>query len=138
MDCTRAQDRVLDELDGLLEPTEQPELRRHLAGCEACRAFAGLQRQLDAELRKSVPVMTLDTRFRQGVEQRLGRQPWPEWLPELAYLVGAALATVASVVALPFPASSTWWIGGTLAGLGLVVHSYLVSAFSELDAADGY
>jgi anti-sigma factor RsiW len=137
MDCTHAQDLLLDELDGRLGPTEDTELRRHVADCEPCRAFAGLQRQLDAELRKAVPLMTLDRRFRQGVEQRLGREPWPDWLPELAYLVGAALATAATVVALPFPASSTWWIGRALAGLGLVVHSVLSSAFSELDAADG-
>ena len=138
MDCTHAQDRVLDELDGLLEPADRPELLRHLAGCEGCRAFAGLQQQLDTELRKSLRVVSLDARFRSALEQRLGREPWPEWLPDVAYLIGAALATAATIVALPFPASSTWWIGGALAALGFVVHSVLASALSDLDAAGGY
>jgi anti-sigma factor RsiW len=135
MRCTHAQDLLLDELDGLLDPAERPELLRHLAGCEACREFADLHRQLDAELRTSLTVAGLDARFRPAVEKRLGRDPWPEWLPDVAYLIGAALATAATVVALPFPASSTWWIGGALAALGFVVHSVLASAFSDLDAA---
>jgi len=135
MGCTHAQDLLLDELDGLLEPAERPELLRHLAGCEACREFAGLHRQLDAELRTSLTVAGLDERFRPAVEKRLGRDPWPEWLPDVAYLIGAALATAATVLALPFPASSTWWIGGALAALGFVVQSVLVSAFSDMDAA---
>jgi len=135
MDCPHAQDLLLDEVDGLLEPAPRPELRRHLAGCESCRAFAELQRQLDVELRKGIPALSLDARFRRELEPRLRREPWPEWLPEVAYLAGAALATAATVVALPLPAASTWWIGGALAALGFVVHSVLASAFSDLDAA---
>jgi anti-sigma factor RsiW len=134
MDCTHAQELLLDEIDGQVEPAERPELLRHLAGCEACRAFAGLQRQLDAELRRSFSVEGLDARFRPALEKRLGKEPWPDWLPDLAYLVGAALATAATIVALPFPASSTWWIGGALAALGFVAHSVLASAFSEPDS----
>jgi anti-sigma factor RsiW len=134
MDCTRAQEAILDELDGLLEPTGRGELMRHLADCEACRAFAGLQRRLDAQLRTSLVELRVDERFRPALANRLGPEPWPEWLPGVAYLVGAALATAASVFALPFPASSTWWIGGALAGLGFVVHSALASALSEQDA----
>ena len=138
MDCTHAQDQVQDELDGLLEPADRPELLRHLAGCEGCRAFADLQRELDAELRKSLPALTLDARFRPALERRLAREPWPDWLPDVAYLLGAALATAATIVVLPFPASSTWWIGGALAGAGFVIHSALSSALSDLDAAGGY
>jgi anti-sigma factor RsiW len=135
MDCTHAQDLLLDEIDGPLEPAERPELLRHVASCETCREFAGMQRRLDAELRKSFPVAGLDARFRPALERRLGREPWPDWLPDVAYLAGAALATAATIVALPFPASTTWWIGGALAALGFVVHSILASAFSDMDAA---
>jgi hypothetical protein len=135
MDCTHAQELLLDEIDGQVEPAQRPELLRHVASCEACREFAGLQRQLDAELRKSFPAAGLDARFRPALERRLAREPWPDWLPDVAYLAGAALATAATIVALPFPASTTWWIGGALAALGFVVHSILASAFSEMDAA---
>jgi anti-sigma factor RsiW len=138
MDCTHAQDFLLDEVDGLLEPAARPELLRHLAGCESCRAFAGLQRQLDAELRKGIPALSLDARFRRALEPRLCKEPWPEWLPDVAYLAGAAFATAATVVALPLPAASTWWIGGALAALGFVVHSVVASTFSDLDAAGDF
>ena len=135
MDCTEAQELLLDELDAPLEPAERREALHHLDGCEPCRAFAALQRQLDAELQVGVPVLVLDAGFRRRLDVHLAaRQPWPEWLPELAYVVGAALATAASVLALPFPVSSTWWIGTALAGLGLLVHSLLARALCEPDA----
>src|SRR4030042_6563009 len=124
MDCTQAQDLLLDEFDAPLEPAERREALHHLDDCEPRRAFAARQRQLDAELRDGVPALVLDAGFRRTLDVRLAvRQPWPEWLPELAYVVGAALATAASVLALPFPVSSTWWIGRALAGLGVFVHS---------------
>ena len=75
--------------------------------------------------------MSLDARFRPALARRLGREPWPEWLPDVAYLLGAALATAATIVVLPFPASSTWWIGGALAGRSASSsHSALVRARS--------
>jgi hypothetical protein len=46
------------------------------------------------------------------------------------------LATLACVLALPFPVANTWWIGGALAGLGLFVHSFLAMAFAGLDAPE--
>jgi hypothetical protein len=138
MDCTEAQERLLDELDAPLEPAERRELLSHLDDCERCRAFAALQCQLDAELRDGAPALVLDAGFRRRLGGRLAvRQPWPGWLPELAYVVGAALATAASVLALPFPVSSTWWIGGALAGLGLLVHSLVATALCGLDAPAG-
>jgi predicted anti-sigma-YlaC factor YlaD len=138
MDCARAQDRILDELDGPGEAVERQELLQHLAECEPCRSFAALQRRLDAELRESTPVLALDSGFRRALDEQLAtRQPWPEWLPGLAYLAGAAAATIASVAALPLPASSTWWIGGALAAAGLLAHSVAASVLSELDAPGG-
>jgi len=138
MDCTRAQELLLDELDAPLAPAERGDLRRHLEGCETCKAFAALQRQLDAELRDSAPVMVLEAGFRRALDVRLAaQQHWPEWLPELAYGVGAALATAATVLVLPFPVSSTWWIGSALAGLGLLVHSLVARALCELEVPEG-
>jgi len=138
MDCTQAQDLLLDELDAPLDPAERGELRRHLDGCEGCRAFATLQRRLDAELRDGAPVLALDAGFRPALDVRLTtEQRWPDWLPEIAYGVGAALATAATMLALPFPLSSTWWIGSALAGLGLLAHSLVAKAICELDVPGG-
>jgi anti-sigma factor RsiW len=138
MDCTRAQELLLDELDAPLAPAERGDLLRHLEGCETCKAFAALQRQLDAALRDGAPVLVVEAGFRRALDVRLAAQPpWPEWLPELAYGVGAALATAATVPVLPFPASSTWWIGSVLAGLGLLVHSLVARALGELEAPEG-
>jgi anti-sigma factor RsiW len=138
MDCTQAQELLLDELDAPLEPAERREARHHLDDCERCRAFAALQRQLDAEPRDGVPALVLDAGFRRTLAVRLAvRQPWPEWLPELAYVVGAPLATAASVLALPLPVSSTWWIGSALAGTGLLVHNLVARALGGPDALSG-
>ena len=63
MDCTQAQDRILDELDGLREAPGRQELQQHLAECEPCRSFAALQRRLDAELRESTPVLAPGSGF---------------------------------------------------------------------------
>ncbi len=79
--------------------------------------------------------MTVDVRFRSELALRLGPDPWPEWLADVAYLAGAVLATAVCVFVLPFPVSSTWWIGGALAGLGFVVHSVLADALAEQDAS---
>jgi hypothetical protein len=82
--------------------------------------------------------VVLEAGFRRALDVRLAaHQLWPEWLPELAYGVGAALATAATVPVLPFPASSTWWIGSVLAGLGLLVHSLVARALGELEAPEG-
>jgi anti-sigma factor RsiW len=136
MECTRAQDLVLDELDGEPDEAVRDELRRHLDSCPGCQAFAALQRRLDASLREGVPGLAPDAGFERRVGERLGAA-WPEWLPELAYVAGAVLATFACVLALPLPVAHTWWIGGALAGLGLFVHSLVAKAFSRLDALEG-
>lgn len=136
MECNRAQDLVLDELDGALDEALLDELRRHLDGCPVCQAFAALQRRLDTSLREGVPGLAPRAGFERRVGERLGAA-WPEWLPELAYVAGAVLATLACVLALPFPLANTWWIGGALAGLGLFVHSFLARALSWLDAPEG-
>ena len=136
MECIRAQDLVLDGLDGELDQAARDELRRHVDGCPRCQAFAALQQRLDASLREGVPGLALEAGFERRVGERLGAA-WPEWLPELAYVVGAVLATFACVSALPLPVARTWWIGGALAGLGLFAHSFLARALTRLDAPEG-
>ena len=60
MNCTQAQDLLLDDLDAPLVPAERREVMHHLDHCEPCRAFAAPQRQLDAELRDGVPALVQD------------------------------------------------------------------------------
>ena len=103
-----------------------------------CRAFAALQRQLDAELADGAPVLPLDASFRHALDARLAvQQRWPEWSPVLAYGVGGAFATAATIFALPLPVSGTWWIGSAKAGLGLVAHSLVSRVMCEMDAPGG-
>jgi anti-sigma factor RsiW len=134
MDCTRAQELALDELDADIADTERAELQRHLATCPACAAFGELQGRLDAELSRWLATTTVGPRFRRSLERRLAEERlWPEWLPDLASLLGAGLATAACVLLLPYPASRTWWLGLAIAGTGLVLQTIFSTILEELD-----
>ena len=135
MDCTRAQELALDELDAGIADTERAELQRHLATCPACAAFSELQGRLDAELSRWLAATTVGPRFQRSLERRLAEERlWPEWLPELASLLGAGLATAACVLLLPYPASRTWWLGPAIAGTGLVLQTIVSTILEDPDA----
>jgi predicted anti-sigma-YlaC factor YlaD len=138
MNCTRAQEAILDGLDAVFGDASRDEVRTHLAGCEECRSFAERQRQLDAALQRCFPEARPGERFRSALERRLASERlWPEWLPDAGYLLGAGVATLACVLALPLPAASTWWIGGVTAGVGLFLQTIVAAWLEEQDQAHG-
>jgi hypothetical protein len=126
MNCEQARERLLDSL---IEPagTEvQQHMEDHLAGCEACRRFAGLQRSIDARLTTALTGVSLSAGFRSSLRERLDRRSapiWPEFLPDIAHLAGCALGMVVLLLILPQYSRTV-----LLAGTGFTVVTYFVQA----------
>ena len=101
MDCQQARENILD---ALAEPLA-PELRRtteaHTAACPDCAAFARLHQRVDARLSAGITASSLSPAFRASLKARMRRDAdsaWPDFLPDLAHLIGCALAILASLV----------------------------------------
>jgi hypothetical protein len=123
-------------LDSLIEPVRAEVrllLEEHIASCDACRQFEGVQRILDARLTAAVHPVSLRPGFRSSLRERLDHRhspSWPEFLPDIAHLVGCALGTVLLLLVV------SQYSGTVLkAGLGFTVVTYFVQAVmrSSLD-----
>ena len=68
MRCRAAQNRLLDELDGALDPGRRSRLEAHLRVCPACRAYRGGLARLQAEVR---PEAGRSAEYWAGFEKRL-------------------------------------------------------------------
>jgi anti-sigma factor RsiW len=101
MECASVRDRLRDLVRGRTEPSEEPELRQHLAGCEACRHEEQAERLLDEALSARLPRPAAPAALRRELAHRLAshegmasvavlRRPRP-----VARSVAAAVAAVA-------------------------------------------
>jgi hypothetical protein len=127
----------LDSLVESLATERYLAMENHLAGCEACSSFAEVQRTLDSRLAAAVPLARPSPGFRASLRKRIQCDPeavWPDFLPDVAHLVGCTLVVALSVFLLPFPSRSV-----ILAGLVFTSGTYffqaaLRGALSGLDA----
>ena len=121
MDCREAQEQILDPA-----AANTPGLAAHLSSCEACRSFAQKQARLDAELTAAIPPPSLSKSFRKSLMKKVRREPlsvWPAFLPDVAHLVGCAIAIAVCLVMLPLPAGSV-----TLGGLAFTIVTYVAQS----------
>ena len=133
MNCEQVRETLLDSLIEPVRAEVHLLMEEHLAGCAACRRFAGVQRRIDARLTASVAAVSLSAGFRSSLRERLGRRrvpSWPESLPDIAHLAGCALGIVLLLVILPQYSRTV-----LLAGSGFTVVTYFVQAVvrSSLD-----
>ena len=134
MDCHETQERLLDGFEGALSPLEKEPLDRHLAECAECARFAALQSQLDLRLRETIAAPQLSSGFRAGLQARITRQPrepWPDWLPDLAHLIGSAVAIGSCALLLPVPVPVVLGTGILVAFLTYSLQTLLVSALEQ-------
>jgi hypothetical protein len=132
MDCQQAQESILESLIERLDAEEGRALERHVADCEACGSFAKVHGRLDAMLAAAVPAARLSPGFRNSLRKQIrrdARSAWPEFLPDVAHLLGCALVIVMSLSFVPLPASRVffWGLAFTLVTFFLqaTVRSYL-------------
>lgn len=112
MNCSQVQHWISADSDGVADAARRPAVDAHVAGCDACRAFAeglaGLNQTLAA-----FAAPEPSTGFAQRTQNRLDRSKirwaWPQFRPDLLrpLPVGVAVAAFAFGVAL------TWMANGT-------------------------
>jgi len=131
MDCHDIQDQILDSLETVLSPIVKDQLERHMIECAECAKFAASQNQLDLQLQQAIVRPQLSSTFRTGLQARIAREgpePWPDWLPDIAYLAGVGVAIGACAFLLPLPLSVVLGTGSLLAVVAYSVQTLLISA----------
>jgi hypothetical protein len=134
MDCREAQDRFLENMESTLSPLEKTQLERHISKCAECGPFAALQSELDLRLEQATLAPKLSPAFRAGLQQRIalhGREPWPDWLPDVAHLAGCAAAVAVCAALLPFPVPVVLGAGVVIAFVTYSLQALLVSALEQ-------
>jgi anti-sigma factor RsiW len=71
MECPSVRDRLRDLVRGRAEPSEEAELRRHLAGCDGCRHEEQAERLLDEALIARLPRPAAPAALRRELARRL-------------------------------------------------------------------
>jgi hypothetical protein len=135
MDCRDAQDKISECFDRLLPPDERRELDLHLASCAQCTELSHLQTTLDLQLKQAVTAPQLGADFRARLYARIDPKPrglWPDWFPDVGYLVGCGVAVLWCVLLLPFPVSRMLWIGGLATAIGYSLQALLFTSLEEL------
>ena len=134
MDCREIQESLLESLEGTLSPPEKSQLDRHLAECPGCTQFAVLQRQLDLRLHEEITAPQLSSGFRAGLLAHIARQrrePWPDWLPDVAHFAGSGVAIGLCTVLLPLPVPVVLGTGALVAFLTYALQTLLLSALER-------
>ena len=105
MNCNEAQNALLDSLCESIPDSRRQPMENHIASCEVCRRFAEIQRLIDARMGAAVPVLSLSPGFRSSLREKLRDHPvpvgWPESLPDIAHLMGCALAIALLLLFMP-------------------------------------
>lgn len=135
MDCRQTQERLLESFEGSApSPLERSQLERHISECPECAQFAALQSQLDLRLQEEIAAPQLSSGFRAGLQARIARErrePWPDWLPDVAHLAGSGVAIASCALLLPLPVPVVLGAGVLVAFLTYSLQTLLVSALEE-------
>ncbi len=137
MDCQETQESILNSLVESLATERYLAMENHLAGCETCSGFAKVHRILDSRLAGAVPQARLSPAFRSALRKRIQCDPealWPDFLPDVAHLVGCALVIALSVFVLPFPSRSIISAGLVFTSGTYFLQAALRGALSGLEA----
>jgi len=127
---------MLDSLAGVLPAERHLVLEGHIAGCEVCRRFAEVQRMLDVRLIAAMPVLSLSPRFRTSLQERLRQHVmsgWPEYLPDIAHLIGCVFAITLLLLLLPQYSKTVVYVGLGFTAVTYFFQAVLRSSLERLD-----
>lgn len=133
MECHEMQQKILEGLDGALSPEEKEQLDRHLSECPGCVEFAALQKQLDVRLQEEIAPPQLSPSFRVGLHAQIAqvREPWPDWLPDVAHLAGSVAAIGVSAILLPLPVPLVLGTGALVALIAYSFQTFVVGTLEQ-------
>jgi anti-sigma factor RsiW len=134
MDCYEMQERILEGFEGSLTPEEKGQLESHLSECPRCAQFAAIQSQLDVRLQEAISPPQLRPSFRVGLHARMAqvrREPWPDWLPDVAHLAGSAVAIGSCALFLPVPVPVVLGVGTVVALIAYSLQTLMVGTLEQ-------
>jgi hypothetical protein len=137
MECQEAQESILESLINPLTTERGAALESHIGTCDTCRKFAEIQRSLDARLTAAVPAPRLISSFRASLRERICHDPvsaWPDFLPDLAHLIGCAFAILLSLSVLPQYSGTVILAGVTFTAVTYFLQAALRSSLDVLEA----
>ena len=131
MDCRDMQEKILESFEAVLSPAVKDELGEHTLECAECARFVASQAQLDRRLHEGIVRPQLSSAFRARLQGRIARgvsEPWPDWLPDVAYLAGSGVAVGSCALLIPLPLSVVLGTGSLVAVLAYSLQMLLISA----------
>lgn len=134
MDCYEMQERILQGFEGVLAFEEKQKLESHLSECPTCAEFAAVQSQLDVRLQEAISPPQLSTGFRASLHAQMAqvrREPWPDWLPDVAHLAGSAVAVGWCALFLPLPVPFVLGAGIAVALIAYSLQTLIVGALEQ-------
>jgi hypothetical protein len=96
MDCRTVQEQIVDRVD---ERALDVPARAHVAGCQACAAFAAGQASMDARLSRALVAPRLSCGFRAELRSKIAgeRRTWVrDAVPDILHFIGWSVLTVAT------------------------------------------
>ena len=132
MDCTTAQERILERHDA---SAFDAEVAAHLTGCAACAAFAATQTALDDRLSRMLVTPRLSPAFRRSLRRKIAAEEAPWWrdtLPDIVHFSSWTAATIACVFFAPLDATIVLGAGMTAALVTYVPLTAVRSAFEDV------
>ncbi len=105
MDCRAAEQLIQDELDGLLTPKREAELRTHLDGCPACSRARRELRRLGTATGQLDDVSLADDTWHALVSQAVAQHGRPRFHAHWRTVLGGLAAAAALVL------GALWFVG---------------------------
>ena len=140
MNCTEAEERILEALDSALDAGRRDALEAHLDVCPGCRIFRETQLTLDralaVRLAPPVPGPGFDARLMLAVRAGRAGELW-ELAPDLLHLAGGAVVTLVAALALPFDRAVILATGGAATGLSYGLFAWARMWLNEMDGQAG-
>ena len=140
MNCTEAEERILEALDSTPDAVRRDALEAHLAVCPGCRNFRETQLALDRALAEClappVPGPGFDARLMLAVKAGQASELW-DLAPDLLHLAGGAAVTLAAAWTLPFDRAMVLAAGGAATASSYALLAWVRTWLSELDERAG-
>ncbi len=136
MDCHEARDSILESLVESLATERRAAMESHIADCATCARFAGIQRTLDTRMAAALPPARLSPEFRTSLKRKIRRDQWtawPDFLPDLAHLIGCAFAIILSLLLLPQHSGAVMVAGAAFTGVTYFFQGLLRSSLEAIE-----